>query len=96
MGIKNDLPIILDNISYEDEYEGDFTQRRAIIWTLSFTMKLNFYGPINRQGIIRTTNVNTFSDPALSNKQSSFTATVSPGNAVPGDTISIIDTFEDF
>ena len=96
MGIKNDLPIILDNVAYEDEYEGDFTQRRAIIWTLNFTMKLNFYGPVNRQGIIRTTNVNTFSDPALSNKQSSYTATVSPGTAVPGDTISITDTFEDF
>ena len=96
MGIKNDLPIILDNISYEDEYEGDFTQRRAIIWTLNFTMKLNFYGPIIRQGIIRSTNVNTFSDPALSNKQSSYTATVDPDTAVPGDTIDIIDTFEDF
>ena len=96
MGIKNDLPVILDNISYEDEYEGDFTQRRAIIWTLNFTMKLNFYGPINRQGIIRTTNVNTFSDPALSNKQSSYTATVNPDSAVPGDTIGIVDTFEDF
>ena len=96
MGIKNDLPVILDNISYEDEYEGDFTQRRAIIWTLNFTMKLNFYGPIIRQGIIRSTNVNTFSDPALSNKQSSYTATVDPDTAVPGDTIDIIDTFEDF
>lgn len=96
MGIKNDLPVILDNISYEDEYEGDFTQRRAIIWTLNFTMKLNFYGPINRQGIIRSTNVNTFSDPALTNRQSSYSATVDPGTAVPGDTIDIIDTFEDF
>ena len=90
------LSVILDNITYEDEYEGDFTQRRAIIWTLNFTMKLNFYGPINRQGIIRTTNVNTFSDPALSNKQSSYTATVTPDSAVPGDTIGSIDTFEDF
>ncbi len=96
MGIKNDLPVILDNITYEDEYEGDFTQRRAIIWTLNFTIKLNFYGPINRQGIIRTTNVNTFSDSALSNKQSSYTATVTPDTAVPGDTIGIVDTFEDF
>lgn len=96
MGIKNDLPIILDNISYEDEYEGDFTQRRAIIWTLNFTMKLNFYGPIIRQGIIRTTNVETFSDSALSNKLSSYTATINPDTAVPGDSFSITDTFEDF
>lgn len=96
MGIKNDLPIILDSVNYEDEYEGDFSQRRAIIWTLNFTMKLNFYGPINNQGIIRSTNINTFSDPALSNKQSTYTATVDPTTAVPGDDISIIDGFEDF
>lgn len=96
MGIKNDLPIILDSINYEDSYEGDFSSRRAIIWTLNFTMKLNFYGPVNRQGIIRTTNINTFSDPSLSNKQSSYTATVDPATAVPGDVIDIIDSFEDF
>ena len=96
MGIKNDLPIILDNITYEDEYEGNFSSRRAIIWTLNFTMKLNFYGPVNNQGIIRTTNVKTFSDPALSKQQSSYTATVDPNTAVPGDTIDIIDSFEDF
>lgn len=96
MGIKNDLPIILDNINYEDEYEGDFSSRRAIIWTLNFTMKLNFYGPISRQGIIRSTNINTFSDSALSNKQSTYTATVDPTTAVPGDDINVIDGFEDF
>ena len=27
LNIKNDLPIILDSINYEDEYEGDFTAR---------------------------------------------------------------------
>jgi hypothetical protein len=59
-------------------------------------MKLNFYGPIIRQGIIRTTNVETFSDSALSNKQSSYTATINPDTAVPGDSFSITDTFEDF
>lgn len=96
MGIKNDLPIILDNISYEDEYEGDFTTRRSIIWTLNFTMKLNFYGPVSSQGIIRTTNVKTYSDEGLTNVQTAYSATVDPTNAVPGDDISIIDSFEDF
>lgn len=96
MGIKNDLPIILDGITYDDQYEGDFSTRRSIIWTLNFTMKLNFYGPVNRQGIIRTTNVKTYSDEALTNTQTSYTATVDPTNAVPGDDINIIDSFEDF
>ena len=96
MGIKNDLPIILDGITYDDQYEGDFSTRRSIIWTLNFTMKLNFYGPVNRQGIIRTTNVKTYSDEALTNTQTSYTAAVDPTTAVPGDVINIIDSFEDF
>lgn len=96
MGIKNDLPIILDNITYEDEYEGDFSTRRSIIWTLNFTMKLNFYGPVTSQGIIRTTNVSTYSDAGLSNKLTEYSATVDPSTAVPGDDISIVDSFEDF
>jgi hypothetical protein len=96
LGIKNDLPVILDSISYEDEYEGDFTARRAIIWTLSFTLKLNFYGPINKQSLIKTTTVNSFTDSALSNKQQTFTSSVDPTDAVPGDDISTIDSFVDF
>lgn len=95
LGIKNDLPIILDSVSYDDNYEESFNTRRAIIWTLSFTMKLNFYGPINKQGIIRNTTINTYSDPALANKQSIYSAQVDPGSAVPGDDINIIETFED-
>ena len=96
LGLKNDLPIILDSVAYDDEYEGDFTQRRAIIWTLSFTLKLNFYGPINRQAIIRTATVNTFNQPDLTEKQHTYTATISPDSGVPGDNVSIIDSFTDF
>lgn len=96
LGIKNDLPVILDSVTYDDSYEGDFTARRAIVWTLSFTLKLNFYGPVNKQGIIRTTTVNTFSDPALQNRQQIYNAEITPGTAAPGDTIFIVDSFEDF
>lgn len=96
LGIKNDLPIILDSVSYDDNYEESFTTRRAIIWTLSFTMKLNFFGPINRQGIIKTTTISTFSDPALAKKQSTYTAQVDPNSAIPGDDIGIVESFEDF
>ena len=45
MGIKHDIPITLDNIVCEDTYEGDFMSRRAIIWTLNFTLKGYFFGP---------------------------------------------------
>ena len=96
MGIKNDLPIILEGISFEDTYEGDFSDRRSIIWTLSFTMKLNYYGPINKQGVIKKVITNTYNDVSLTNKQSTITVEPDPLTAKPGDTIGFIETFEDF
>ena len=57
---KHDIPITLDNIVCEDSYEGDFVNRRAVIWTLSFTMKGYFFGPTNTANgtIIREIDVN--------------------------------------
>lgn len=96
LNIKNDLPILLDSVSFEDNFEGEFEDRRTIIWTLSFTMKLNFYGPVNKQGIIKKVVATTFNDQELSNKQTTITTTPNPANAVPGDDIGFTDTFEDF
>lgn len=96
LDIKNDLPILLNSINYEDSYEGDFTQRRAIIWTLNFTLKLNFFGPINKQSIIRNTRINTFNNAELTERIQRYSATVDPTSAVPGDDIDIIESFEDF
>jgi hypothetical protein len=39
MGIKRDVPIILNDVSYEDNYQGDFTERRAIIYTMTLHIK---------------------------------------------------------
>ena len=96
MGIKNDLPILLEGITFEDTYEGDFSDRRSIIWTLTFTMKLNYYGPINKQGIIKKVVTSTYSDQALTNKQTTITVEPDPLTAKPGDDIGFIETFEDF
>lgn len=96
MGIKNDLPILLEGITFEDTYEGDFSDRRSIIWTLTFTMKLNYYGPINKQGIIKKVVTSTYSDQALTNKQTTITVQPDPLTAKPGDNIGFIETFEDF
>ena len=45
MGIKRDVPIVLNRISYEDDYEGDFEQRRALIYTMNFTCKFYLVWP---------------------------------------------------
>jgi hypothetical protein len=95
LGIKNDLPIILDNIGFEDDYEGDMTTRRAIIWTISFTMKLNFYGPVTEQGIVRKVISNSFSDSELNNRQQIITVGVDNESA-PGGNVNYFEIFEDF
>ncbi len=58
MGIKRDIPIILQSVSTEDSYEGDFITRRALIHTLTFIVKGHIYGRTGDQGIIREVDVN--------------------------------------
>ena len=52
MNIKMDIPTILNDVAVEDTYEGDFVSRRALIYTLNFTIKGYFYGPIRSSGLI--------------------------------------------
>ena len=60
MNIAMDIPIILNNISMEDTYAGNFEERRAIIWTLNFTVKGWIYGPIVSKPIIKIANTQFF------------------------------------
>ena len=39
MDIKMDVPIVLQSMSSQDTYEGDYETRRALIWNLNFVMK---------------------------------------------------------
>jgi hypothetical protein len=48
-----DVPIILNSISSQDQYEGDFTERRVLTWTLSFTVKGWLYGPTKKSKLIK-------------------------------------------
>jgi hypothetical protein len=44
---KKDIPIILENITMQDDYEGNFTTRRVLIYTLRFTAKTYLFGPVS-------------------------------------------------
>jgi hypothetical protein len=96
LNIKNDLPIILSSIGFEDDYEGDLTTRRSIIWTLSFVLKLNFYGPVSKQGIIKKTTSNIFNDAELTSQQQTITVQPDPVTANVTDSFGYIENFEDF
>lgn len=95
LNIKHDIPIILNNVDFTDNYDGEFTERRAIVWTLSFVMKTNFYGPASKQGVIRTAKVNYYDNPELSNLLGTYTVSAA-ANTNPGNTIIFVETFEGF
>ena len=87
MGIKKDIPIQLNSISYEDDYQGDFTTRRAIIYTLEFTCKFYLYGPVTSSKVIKTVQVDSYTDmPDKSpTRQTRIVTTPSPTTADADD-----------
>ena len=64
IGEKRDVPMVLNNISQQDDYEGDFSTRRALIYTLSFTAKSFMFGHISNtpEGLIRKVQLDYYSD----------------------------------
>lgn len=60
MEITMDIPIILNDISYEDKYDGDFKEHRATIWTIDLTLKGYLYGPVKKSKIIKFINTNFY------------------------------------
>jgi hypothetical protein len=66
MGRSHDLPVILNSVSPEVDYEGDFMNTRLIIWNLTFTVKGLIWPGVRSDGsaqkLIRTANVNILDD----------------------------------
>ena len=97
LGIRLDIPIVLNAVSSEDSYEGDFEARRSIVWTLSFTMKGYIFGPTrpaNGSGggqLIKLANVNFYDtstytniDDAVGNLDVVESITITPGMLANG------------
>ena len=83
LDIIRDVPIVLNSISYEDDYEGDFTSRRSIIYTLSFTAKYYLYGPVSSQNVIRTVQVDQYANMPVNapSREQRYTVTPTPNTA---------------
>jgi len=64
IGEKRDIPMVLQSITQQDDYEGDFATRRALIYTLQFTAKTFMFGPIadTPEGLIRKVQLDYYSD----------------------------------
>ena len=100
LNIKRDIPIILNSVNYEDTYSGDFTTRRAVIYTLNFTAKTYLFGPSTSQKVIKTVQTDQYSDTDRVNKarESRIIIVPSPKTADADDDFGFtttIDFFED-
>jgi hypothetical protein len=57
---KEDIPIIIQGVSFQDDFEGQMESRRTIIYALDFEMKISFHGPITTSSIIRQANADLY------------------------------------
>ena len=60
---KRDIPIVLESVTMDDQYEGNFTTRRVLLYTLRFSAKTYLFGPVTTatSDIIKKSTINYIS-----------------------------------
>jgi hypothetical protein len=98
IGEKRDIPVVLDNVSFTDDYEGDFSTRRILIYTFNFTAKTYLFGPIaeSTDGLIRKVQVDyyTGTDTATAKREMRYTVVPDPIDAQPDDDFGFSESIE--
>jgi len=84
MSVNMDIPVVLNNIQIEDTYDGNFKERRALIWTLDFTLKGYIYGPVKKSNIIKFSNTNFYIAESGDTNLGSIV-----GNSTPNDRVTV-------
>tara|TARA_B100000902_G_scaffold32269_1_gene38635 strand:- start:131 stop:937 length:807 start_codon:yes stop_codon:yes gene_type:complete len=87
LNIKRDVPIVLNSVQYQDSYDGNFTTRRAVIYTLQFTAKTYLFGPMSNSKVIKEVQDDLYTDtnkpPAT--REERIIITPNPANANADD-----------
>ncbi len=96
IGEKRDIPIVLNNISFQDDYEGDYATRRALIYTLRFSAKTYLFGPVaeTSEGLIKKVQIDTSMDTntVQAKREMRYTVEPDPITANPGDDFGFSET----
>jgi hypothetical protein len=74
MSVKIDVPIVLNSVSVQDDYDGDFQMRRFVTHSLNFQMKMNLFGPISGRNVIDTVYANIGENEDFTNANRIYTA----------------------
>ena len=66
IGEKRDIPMVLENVSFQDNYDSGMDEKRVIIYTLEFTAKTYLFGPVadTSEGLIKKVTVDYATDTA--------------------------------
>lgn len=86
---KYDLPIILNSVNPEIDYEGDMMSTRLIIWNLEFTAKSYIYPAVKSGKIIRQANTNLFLEASTPNQTKKVFVDYANGSGTFSDTETI-------
>ena len=78
MNETKDVPVVLNSVEYEDDYEGDFQTRRAIIYTLQFTVKTYLYGPVTDAKVIKKAITDIYTDTNTTSAPREVRYTIQP------------------
>ena len=101
---ERDIAIVLNGVNYQDDYEGDFSARRTLVWTLNFTVKTYLFGPVDVQKDIRKVTLDYRSDIVRRNAELRYTAEVASTATPPvprdeidpeTDSYKVVETYED-
>ena len=87
-----DVPLLLNSVQNQDNWEGSIGDRRYMVWTLNFTMKGQLFGPIAKSKIIKkattniafNSNVSTDLTTSYNDRRVDEIVTVTPGLTVNG------------
>ena len=86
---KQDVPIILTGVNIDDQYDGDYMSRRALVYSLDFTMKMTFYSGTSDSKVIKTINIDFNNDVGGSEILENMDITINPANADEDDNYTV-------
>lgn len=81
-----DIPIVMNSVNIDDSYAADFTTRRVLTFSLTFTMKCYFYGPVTESKLIKIADVRIYPDTTANNGV--ITSVLRPGLTADGQPTS--------
>ena len=83
---KQDVPIILNSVSIDDQYDGDYLTRRVLIYQVDFTMKMTFYSGVGTQSVIKEVDIDFLDKDNTSEFYEGIDLTLNPTTAKKDDT----------